>query len=63
MRPIYKIPSATTVNALVAEVYDVVDPRTGSTDVERRDGAAQALRDLNASLPVDESTVDPASIP
>lgn len=63
MHAIHKLTANTTVNALVDELYDVRVAPTGSIDVDRRDGAARALRALNPSLPADETTVTPGAVP
>ncbi len=59
MNPFHRIVSTTTVNTIVEDVYDVVEPTTGTVDASRRDGAARALRMLNPSLPQNEASVDP----
>lgn len=64
MRPFHPIQTAVTVNALVTELFDLVDPVTGSVGADRLNGAATALRDANEGLlPEDETPIDPLENP
>lgn len=61
MFPVHWIRSATTVDEIAAEVYDLT--RRGTPDETRLAGAVAALRELNPTLPEDASPVDPRKTP